>query len=186
MSWLLLYTTAFPRVQERIHAELDDVIGNGRKVELKDKSELVYTNAVILEVMRIVSPLPFAVPHYAITDSKIEGFYVDQDTVIIFHLYSMHHDQQFWGDPENFRPERLILENNTLDADKCNHIMPFGIGRRRCVGELFAKMNIFITFSTIMQKCKLFKPIGVELDLRPTPGLVYSPKDYQILAEERK
>ncbi|XP_045182832.2 cytochrome P450 1A1-like [Mercenaria mercenaria] len=185
LSWLLLYMTKFPHIQERVFAEIDTVVGKFRNVQLKDKPDLVYTNAVILEVARTVTQLPFSLPHFSMKDAKIEGLDVDKDTVVIFNLYSVHHEKEFWGDPECFRPERFILDDNTLDSDKSNHIVAFGLGRRRCVGEFLAKMNVFLAFSNIMQKCKFVRPPGERLDLTPIPGLVYTSKNFKVLVQER-
>ncbi|XP_045181722.2 cytochrome P450 1A1-like [Mercenaria mercenaria] len=186
LLWLILYMTKFPQIQERVFAEINTVIGKSRNVELKDKPILVYTNAVILEVMRIVTQIPFSLPHFSMTDAKIEGLDVDKGTVVLFNLYSIHHEKEFWGDPECFRPERFILGDNTLNSDKCNHVLAFGLGRRRCVGEFLAKMNVFLAFSIVMQRCKFIKPPGERLDLIPIPGLVYTCKEFKVLVQERK
>ncbi|XP_045189351.2 cytochrome P450 1A1-like [Mercenaria mercenaria] len=186
LLWLILYMTKFPQIQERVFAEINTVIGKSRNVELKDKPNLVYTNAVILEVMRIVTQVPFSLPHFSMTNAKIEGLDVDKDTVVLFNLYSIHHEKEFWGDPEYFRPERFILDDNTLDPNKSNHVLAFGLGRRRCVGEFLAKMNVYLAFSIVMQRCKFIKPPGEHLDLTPIPGLVYTTKEFKVLVQERK
>ncbi|XP_045192775.2 cytochrome P450 1A1-like [Mercenaria mercenaria] len=185
LSWLILYMTKFPHVQERVFAEIDAIVGKNRDVALNDKPDLVYTNAVILEVMRIVTQLPLSVPHFAMKDAMLNGLDIDKDTVVIFNLYSVHHEKEFWEDPECFRPERFINDDNKLDSDKCNHVLPFSLGRRRCVGEFLAKMNIFLAFSIVMQRCKFVKPSGESLDLTPIPGLVYTCKDFKVLVQKR-
>jgi cytochrome P450 len=175
----------FPDVQEKVFTEIKDIVGTNRSVMLKDKPELVFTNAVLLEVMRFVSQVPFSLPHYAMKNAKIQGFDVDKDTVVIFNLYSVHHEISFWGDPEIFRPERFISDRKSLDKEKCNHIFAFGHGRRRCVGEILAQMNLFISFSNVMQECKFIKPADEQLDITPIPGLVYTPKPYKVLLQVR-
>lgn len=185
LLWLFLYMAKFPDVQEKVFTEIKDIVGTNRSVMLKDKPELVFTNAVLLEVMRFVSQVPFSLPHYAMKNAKIQGFDVDKDTVVIFNLYSVHHEISFWGDPEIFRPERFISDRKSLDKEKCNHIFAFGHGRRRCVGEILAQMNLFISFSNVMQKCKFIKPADEQLDITPIPGLVYTPKPYKVLVQVR-
>jgi cytochrome P450 len=176
----------FPKIQERVFTEIKDIVGTKRIVMLTDKPDLVYTNAVILEVMRMVTQLPFSVPHYAVKNANLQGFDVDQGTVVIFNLYSVHHEKAFWGDPEIFRPERFLSDEKSLDPEKCNHIFAFSHGRRRCIGELFAKMTLFLSFSITIQKCKICNPVGEQLDLTPIPGLVYSAKPYKVLVHERE
>ncbi|XP_060559051.1 cytochrome P450 1A1-like, partial [Ruditapes philippinarum] len=70
LSWLFLFMARFPEIQERVFTEIKDIVGTKRSVMLTDKPDLVYTNAVILEVMRMVTQLPFSVPHYAVKKCK--------------------------------------------------------------------------------------------------------------------
>ncbi|KAL4230547.1 cytochrome P450 1 subfamily A member 2 [Mactra antiquata] len=184
IAWMLLHIAAYPDVQRKVHEEIDELV-KGRKVSLKDKKNLPYVEAVFLEVSRMVPPLPFALPHYAIMDAKIGDYDVDKDTVVILNYYSVHYDEKYWGDPDNFRPERFFTKENTLDSDKCAHVLQFGTGRRKCIGDVIAKMNVFLSFATIMQRCNFIKPSGEELDLNPVPGLVYHPKDFRVLVKER-
>jgi cytochrome P450 len=182
---MFLYMAKFPQVQERVYTEIKDKVGTARSVMLKDKPDLVYTNAVILEVMRIVTQIPLSLPHFALKNAKLQGYDVDKDTVVIFNLFSVHHEKKFWKDPESFRPERFLSDGKSLDEEKCNHMFAFSHGRRRCVGEFLAKMNLFLSFSIVMQKCKIIKPVDEKLDLTPIPGLVYSSKPYKLLVQER-
>jgi cytochrome P450 len=186
LQWAILYMAEYPEVQQRVQKEIDDVIGSGQRVELKDKPRLTYTEATILEIMRMTSIAPFALPKIAIKDTLLQGYNIDKGTVVFFNIHSISYDTNFWGDPQIFRPERLIDDNNKLIKEKCNHIVPFGLGRRRCVGEFLAKMEQFLFFANILRRCKLFKAPGVQYDLEPELGLVYSPKPFKVVIEERQ
>lgn len=177
--------TKYPDVQERVHSEIDDLIGRRRRIELKDKPGLVYTNAVILEVMRIASVVPFSFPYCTVKDTKIGGFDIERDTIVLLNLHSIHHDKEFWEDPERFRPNRFIIEDHILDTHKINHIVSFGLGRRRCISEHLAKICVFIAFATVMQKCRFACPSDQTVDLEPIFGFMFSPKNYKVLAQER-
>ncbi|XP_053380077.1 cytochrome P450 1A1-like [Mercenaria mercenaria] len=185
-QWLILYMSMYPEVQKRVQREIDDVVGSGRRIELVDKSRLTYTEATILEVMRMTTIVPFALPKLTIKDTTLGGYNIDKGTVVFFNLHSVSYDKEFWGDPQTFRPERLIDENNKLNTEKCNHILPFGLGRRRCVGEFLARMELFLLFTNVIRKCKFSKPAGESYDMEPDPGLVYSPKPFRVLVEERQ
>jgi cytochrome P450 len=50
-----------------------------------------------------------------------------QDTAMILNLWSFHHDPKFWGDPEEFRPERFLDEKGNLN--KKDYSLPFGAGQ---------------------------------------------------------
>ncbi|KAL4227403.1 Protein prrc1 [Mactra antiquata] len=180
LIWMMLYIVAYPDVQEKVYKEIDAVV-KGRKITLKDKKALPYTEAVFLEVGRMVTQTPFGVPHFTIMDAKIGGYDVDKDTVVLLNFYSVHYDKEYWGDPECFRPDRFLDNNGTLDAEKCSRSIPFGTGRRSCLGEQQAKIHVFLSFATMLQKCEFIKAPGEDLDMSKIPGLIYSPHDFRVL-----
>jgi len=107
------------------------------------------------------------------------------DTVVFFNQFSSCYELDFWGDPEAFRPERFITDGRKLDQTKTSHVMTFNLGRRRCVGKAFARLQVFVVFSTLMQRCQFVNPRDVVYDLDPVPGQVYSPKDFLVIVKER-
>ena len=185
MNWLMTYMVAFPEVQRKVQRELDEVIGCGRNVDLSDKTKLCYTEATIMEVHRVTSAVPFSTPHYTIKDTKLHGFDIDKDTVILTNLHSVHMDKLFWDDPDKFQPERLITDSNELDIEKCNRIIPFGLGKRRCLGERLAKMELFLLFANLMYRCSFSKADAGPVDLTQVRGLVYKTKPMKIVVHAR-
>lgn len=183
LQWLILYMAEYPDIQERVRQEIGNHIDQERDVCYKDSARLVYTEATIYETLRVAVPIPFCVPKAATRDTTINGYDVDKDTVVIFNLRSASFEKSFWGDPGQFRPERLITADNTLDDTKLSHIIPFSLGRRNCVGELFAKMELFVIFSTLIRRCRFVKPNDIVYDFTPDPGLTYMPKDFKVIVE---
>ena len=74
---------------------------------------------------------------------------VQQDTAVVTNLWSFHNDKEFWGDPEVFRPERFLDEDGNLL--KKDFSLPFGLGKRICAGETFARQYMFLLMTSIMQ-----------------------------------
>lgn len=213
---LLIYMAEYPDIQRRVQQEIDDCIGCGRSINANDRSVLCYTDACMYEVMRLTSIVPFSDPHRAIKDTKLGGFDIDENTVIITNLHSAHMDRKTWEEPEVFNPERLLSKRSEiktsgylqdgqtdvakcqpdvdtpqqytdkwhLDVDRCNRIIPFGLGRRRCTGEALAKLDLFLLFSNIMQRCTFTKAKN-PTDLIPIPGLIYKPKSVKLVVQER-
>ncbi|WAQ98753.1 CP2J6-like protein [Mya arenaria] len=62
IRWLVLYMAAYPAVQGCVQELIDSVVGQNRPPVLADKPRLVYTEAVIQEVMRIVTMVPLSIP----------------------------------------------------------------------------------------------------------------------------
>ena len=185
MMWLLTYIVAFPEVQSRVQNELDAVVGLGRNVVLTDRPKLPYTEATILEVFRITSAVPISTPRYTIKDTKLNGYDFDKGTVILPNQHSVNMDKEFWTDPEKFCPERLLNTSLELDMDKCNRILTFGHGRRKCVGERLAKMELFLLFANVMLRCSITNAVEGPVDLTQVRGLAYRPNPVKVVVRER-
>jgi methyl farnesoate epoxidase/farnesoate epoxidase len=99
-------------------------------------------------------------------------------------LWAVLNDRDHWGDPEVFRPERF------LDADgkflKDEWMIPFGAGKRVCLGEILARSILFLIFSTLMQEFKFNIPEG---DPYPSteglPGFTTAPAPFRVEVTER-
>ncbi|NXJ70206.1 CP2W1 protein, partial [Rostratula benghalensis] len=108
-----------------------------------------FTNAVIHEVQRFVTLLPH-VPRCASADTHFKGYFIPKGTMVIPLLTSVLLDKTQWETPDEFNP------NHFLDADgnfvKRKAFLPFSAGRRNCIGESLATMELFIFFTGLIQK----------------------------------
>ncbi|XP_078679586.1 cytochrome P450 2D6-like [Branchiostoma floridae x Branchiostoma belcheri] len=161
LLWGLLYMLLNPDIQNKVQQELDAVVGEGLPT-LSHRSQLPYVNACLLEVMRIRSLAP--VVHHATTESvKVLEYVIPKGTQILLNLYSLHMDPAYWPDPDRFDPGRFLdAEGNVIN--KPDSFMPFGGGRRACLGEQLARMELFLFFSTLLQSFTFMSPEGA-----PTP-----------------
>lgn len=71
-------------------------------------------------------------------------------------MWSLHHDQDHWGDPEVFRPERFINNDGVLKSD--DWVMPFGLGKKKCLIFLIPVIIYFLA------QCK-FKKVNLYLSI---------------------
>lgn len=123
-----------------------------------------YSEATLMEILRKSSLVPFSVIHRAMETAQIHGFTIPKGTIIIPNLYGIHHDPEIWGDPHTFRPERFITEEGQVKSHKA--LLPFGIGKRACLGESLAKDQLFLILTSLVQKFKIqFNPA------KPTPDI---------------
>lgn len=139
-----------------------------------------YCEAVLREGMRIDTLVPLAVAHRVMEDTKLDQYQLSkvnsylgyrnagyndsffQDAFAFANLAQMHHDTEVWGDDaEVFRPERFLVDGKLcLKNDKS---LPFGLGRRVCAGETFARNTMFLYLTAIMQNYKLESMPGNKL-----------------------
>ncbi|GAU94491.1 hypothetical protein RvY_06259-2 [Ramazzottius varieornatus] len=151
LRWALIYLILHPRVQAKLQGEIDVVIGSSRAPTMTDKAPMVYTEAVILEVFRLSDFLPFLIPHCATEDVQIDGYVIPEGTEI-WPLVTYHYcNAKVWGDPQVFRPERFLDDKDQLLQSLADEIQPYSTGRRACLGEPLAKMEVFILLTTILQ-----------------------------------
>ncbi|XP_017860761.1 PREDICTED: probable cytochrome P450 305a1 [Drosophila arizonae] len=145
---------------------------------LSRRESFYYMEAFIMEVQRFFHITPITGPRRALWNTKLGGFDIPRNATILISLRSVHLDEQHWSDPHEFRPERFI------DADgKCckdEYFMPFGLGRRRCLGDALARACIFSFLVRIVQQFRVVLPEGETPSLILQPGITLTPKPYKV------
>lgn len=171
LSWSLLYLVTHPDVQEKIHRELDAVVGRARCPRLSDRPQLPYLEAFILETFRHSSFVPFTIPHSTTRDTTLNGFYIPKGTCVFVNQWQVNHDPELWGDPGAFRPERFLGSEGRVDRARAEQVLLFGLGRRRCVGEGLARAELFLFLALLLHRLGLRVAAGARVDARPVYGL---------------
>ncbi|XP_004611796.2 cytochrome P450 1A2 [Sorex araneus] len=172
ITWSIMYLVKNPRIQRKIQEELDTVIGRARQPRLSDRPQLPYLEAFILETFRHSSFVPFTIPHSTTRDTSLNGFYIPKERCVFVNQWQVNHDQELWGDPFEFRPERFLTEEGAaINKNTSEKVILFGMGKRRCIGEVLAKWEIFLFLATLLQRLELSVPPGVKVDMTPTYGL---------------
>ncbi|XP_022181369.1 methyl farnesoate epoxidase-like [Myzus persicae] len=165
LSSVILHLSKNQDVQTKVHAELDLVIGD-REIYPSDKKKLNYLEAVLMEVQRHSNVVPLAIAtKRTIQKTRLQKYIIPKDTLVMASIWSVHMDEQHWGDPEVFRPERFLDSTGKIIDD--SWFMPFGVGRRRCLGENLAKMYIFTFIAKLIQNFEILIPHEVQLPDKP-------------------
>ncbi|CAH1403911.1 unnamed protein product [Nezara viridula] len=176
--WVLLYLALHPEVQERVYEEVSSVIGKGKEPNMDHFSMCPYTEATILETMRIRPVVPLGIPHGATKDTQIAGFRVPEGTMIIVNQWTLHHNPKYWINPEEFEPKRFI------DSDGCvrrkDSFNPFQTGKRSCFGEELAKMVLFLFTSSMVLRYRLQLEGSSSAGLGGECGITLSPGQHSI------
>ncbi|XP_072035591.1 cytochrome P450 2U1-like [Amphiura filiformis] len=183
MRWILLYLIANPDIQLRVQNEIDHVVGRNRLPRLADKSQMPYTQATIHDVQRISSVPIMGLPHMASRDTTVKGYTIPQGSIVVPNIFKVDHDPVAWNQPWELKPERFIDENGTFCPSE--NVMPFSVGRRSCIGENLAKMELFIFVSHLLHQFTFKKPKDETLSLEGIMGGSYVPSDYKVQAIRR-
>ncbi|KAM4897110.1 CP2CN protein, partial [Sylvia borin] len=181
----LLLLIKYPKIQEKIQEELDQVVGRSRKPCVADRTQLPYTDAVVHEIQRFIALIPLALPHTVTKDTSFRDYVIPKGTTIYPVLSSVLHDSKEFANPHEFNPEHFLNKNGTFR--KSDFFMPFSAGKRICPGEGLARMEIFLLIATILQHFTLKSVVDPqELNITPTlSGTGNVPPPYQLCAVPR-
>ncbi|KAM9409650.1 cytochrome P450 1A1-like isoform 1-T1 [Pholidichthys leucotaenia] len=186
LSWSLMYLVTYPEIQEKLYKEIKENVGLDRTPVLSDRNNLPLLEAYILELYRHSSFVPFTIPHCATKDTSLNGYFIPKDTCVFINQWQINHDPNLWKDPSSFIPDRFLnadgTEVNKLEGEK---VMIFGLGKRRCIGEVIARNEVFLFLAILIQKLQFHSLPGQIPDMTPRYGLTMKHKRCQLRATLR-
>lgn len=143
LTWGVSYYLHNPEIQQKIKKELDQVISGPRLISTADRNNLPYMTAFINETQRCANILPMNLLHVAKKDTTIGGMKIEKGTGVIAQISTLMLDEKVFPNPLQFNPERF-LDNGKLK--KVDELVPFSIGKRQCLGEGLARMELFSSY----------------------------------------
>jgi cytochrome P450 len=185
IRWAILYLIAYPEIQAEVHQELDRVIGKGEKIRLEDRTKLPFTEAFLYELLRHVPHFPGGIPHSTTNDVTLNDYSIPKDTPVFVNLYSLTRDERYWEQPEVFNPHHFLTENHQIRQDLLDKYYPFGLGKRRCIGEHLSRLELFLFLANLMHKFQFEKAPGAQLNLKGQAGAHVIPQDFQTIIKPR-
>ncbi|XP_078294535.1 cytochrome P450 2B11-like isoform X2 [Panthera onca] len=176
----------YPHVTERVHKEIDQVIGPHRLPSLDDRAKMPYTDAVIHEIQRFSDLFPIGAPHTVTKDTHFRGYFMPKGTEVYPLLHSALNDPHYFEKPDAFNPDHFLDANGALKKNEA--FIPFSMGKRICLGEGIAHMELFLFFTTILQNFSVASPVAPkDIDLTPQEsGIGRVPPVYQISFRSRR
>ena len=159
-TWYILSQT--PEVEQRIHREIDEVL-SGRPPTLADVPKLIYTRAVLEEVMRLYPPVP-VLSREAEREEFFAGRRIRKGSVIIVSPWLLHRHRKLWSKPDHFVPERF-LPGSPEPISKFAYI-PFSVGPRVCAGMAFGLTEAILCVATLAQRFKLRMKAGHQVEVK--------------------
>jgi len=181
LNWAMFYMILYPDIQQKVREELIAKIGS-RNARMSDRNQTPYTEAVLHEVQRKGSIAATSIFHSSTQPLSVGDYHISKDTLIIPMLRKIMHDPEYFPEPDTFNPERYLTvqDDGTLKFTPHPKVIPFGIGKRRCLGESFARTSVYKSFTTLIQKFDIVKGQENPMQDKPNGGFVSGPIEYKL------
>jgi cytochrome P450 len=137
LAWAFERLSRHPAVVRELEAELrgdDDA----------------YLTATIYETLRRRPVLPNVAPRLIMQPVEIGGWSYPAGACLTPNAYLVHHDPELYPEPYAFRPERFLEQPPGTYT-----WIPFGGGRRRCLGASFAMLEMKQVLRAVLSARKL-------------------------------
>lgn len=174
MTWATYLIGCHSAVQERVHAELDAVLGDKDVPDIADLSRLQYLTACINEALRCLPPVPF-LGRLVDKDISVAGYRVPVGAQVLVPPSVVHHLHTTWAEHWKFQPERFY---DGADRPGKRHgtysFVPFSAGPRGCIGRNFALMEEKCLLASLFKRFKVEVPEDQEV--LPSMELIMKPK----------
>ncbi|XP_026468203.1 cytochrome P450 18a1-like [Ctenocephalides felis] len=184
LLWINVFMLRHPDAMKKVQEELDQVVGRDRLPRIEDLPFLPTTESTILEAMRRSSIVPLATTHSPTRDVHLNGYLIPAGSQVVPLINSVHMDPTLWDKPEEFNPGRFIDAEGKVH--KPEYFMPFGVGRRMCLGDVLARMELFLFFASLMHTFNVSLPEGATVpSLKGNVGITISPDQFQVVLTPR-
>lgn len=176
MAWTLYYVLRHPEVAERLHQEIDRVVG-GAEVTIEHLKKMPYLENVVSEVLRLRSPA-YVISRMSLKDTTLGGYAVAGGAMLFASQYITHRHPRVWQNPESFDPDRFAAASPEAPGNRREEtpFFPFGGGAFYCVGMNFAVYEAELMLIVLLQSFRFavaepenFAAVGFDarLTLRP-------------------
>jgi enediyne biosynthesis protein E7 len=166
LTWTLYLLASHGDIAARWHEEVRTIL-TGRRPSAADLPRLAYTRQIVEEAMRLYPPF-YSIGRETIGPDRIGAYFIPAQQTVLVSIYGLHRDPAWWAEPEVFRPERFATE---ADFPRQAY-MPFGAGRRTCLGNHFAMTEMLVVLAIIGQRYQLTLEPGLPAEASAQVTLV--------------
>jgi cytochrome P450 len=172
LVWWSRLLAEHPDVEQRIHEELDQVLG-GREPQPDDLPLLVLLGASLKEAMRLYPPIAAVMTRRTTRDFKLGGWHIPRGSLLRITPWVLHRDPRWYQEPEAFRPERFLSD---APQQPRSAWMPFGTGPRVCIGQHFATLEMTLIGAMLLQRYRLGLPPDAPKSCEPVLNVTLRPR----------
>jgi cytochrome P450 len=132
------------------HLAREDAARRRLVEEIDAGEDDAFATATVYEILRRNPPLPGIIPREVVKPVEVRDAVYAPGVRLWGSAYLVHHDPKIYPDPYSFRPERF------LDNPPGTYTwIPFGGGRRRCLGKAIAELEIKRVISEVFRRCEV-------------------------------
>ncbi|SIO94606.1 cytochrome P450 [Vibrio spartinae] len=158
LCWCLIHLARNPEVIERIQEEAEKLESVAWSIQ-----RCPVTMAVVKESLRL-TPVSPIIERTTSETVEIDGCRIDKGTNVIFSPWLIHRNHEYWENPAEFNIDRF-LQLKRLDPTT---YLPFGQGKRNCVGMTLSLNQLAFTLLKLCSECRFtLDPLMQMLNLRP-------------------
>ncbi|MDQ0947471.1 cytochrome P450 [Streptomyces phaeochromogenes] len=180
LSWVLYELARNREVDERVQAELDDVLGE-RPVAFDDLTRLPYLGRVITEALRL-HHTGWLVTRRTLQPTRIGDWEIPAGTELAYCQHALHRDPELFPDPLAFDPDRWL--DDSLPPLSNGAFLPFGAGKHKCIGDRFAQAELTTAIATLTRSWRLELVPGQTV--RPVARATVRPSTLKMAARPRE
>jgi cytochrome P450 len=171
LSWTFYLLSRDPAALEAVRGELETVVGE-EPLQFDDLARLPATIATIEEALRLFPPF-WMVDRMALEDDEAAGVAIPAGAIVVAFIHGTHHAQDFWPEPDRFRPDRFVGADKGLRNSL--HYLPFGAGPKRCIGSGYAMLQMVMILNALLRRYRF--GLATEAPVRPRAMIIQQPRD---------
>ncbi|MFM2311420.1 MAG: hypothetical protein RLZZ04_696 [Cyanobacteriota bacterium] len=147
IAWGLYWLHRYPEIKAKLRAEIASL---GADPEPMAIAKLPYLDAVCKETLRIYPVAMLTFPRTVLEPTELMGYKLEVGQVLMGCIYLMHQREDIYPEHQQFKPERFL--EREFDPYE---FFPFGGGKRRCIGEALAMLELKLVLATIVAEYDL-------------------------------
>ncbi|XP_019443227.1 PREDICTED: cytochrome P450 71A1-like [Lupinus angustifolius] len=186
--WAMTALLKNPKEMKRVQEEIRQLLGDTDFINEDDIQRLPYLKAAVKETLRLFPPSPLLLPRETIEKCNIEGYEIQQRTLVYVNAWAIARDPENFEDPERFNPERFIGSSIDFKGNDFE-FLPFGAGRRMCPAMNMGVVTVQVALANLLYMFDWEVPSGINkedmLDTRVKPGItMHKKKDLYLVAKK--